>query len=59
MFDALLSTSNEGESKKIMRYAGPRMLLHNPGLALYHVFDGRKKPQTLEEFKKKKAQSSA
>jgi hypothetical protein len=47
------------KAKKIMRFAGPRMFLHSPGLALHHVFDGRKKPQTLEEFKKKKAQSSA
>jgi len=33
--------------KKVMRYAGPRMLLHHPGLALHHVWDGRKKPQKL------------
>ena len=45
--------------KKVMRYSGPRMLLHSPGLALHHAFDGRKKPQTLEEFKKKKAQGTA
>ena len=45
--------------KQIMRYSGPRMLLHSPGLALRHVFDGRKKPQTLEEFRRKKVQGSA
>jgi hypothetical protein len=33
--------------KKIMRYAGPRMLLHHPILAIHHVFDGRKKPEKL------------
>lgn len=44
--------------KKVMRYSGPRMLLHGPGLALHHAFDGRKKPQTLEEFRKKKGSSS-
>ena len=33
--------------KKTMRYSGPRMLLHHPGLALHHVWDGRKKPQKL------------
>lgn len=33
--------------KKIMRYSGPRMLLHHPGLALHHVWDGRRKPPTL------------
>jgi hypothetical protein len=45
--------------KKIMRYSGPRMLLHSPGLALRHALDGRKKPQTLKEFREKKVQSSA
>ena len=33
--------------KKIMRYSGPRMLLHHPSLALHHVWDGRTKPPTL------------
>ena len=45
--------------QKIMRYSGPRMLLHGPGLALHHAFDGRKNPQTLAEFRKKKAQVPA
>jgi hypothetical protein len=45
--------------KKIMRYSGPRLLLRSPGLALHHAFDGRKKPQTIEEFRKKKAQGPA
>lgn len=31
--------------KKIMRYAGPRMLLHHPVLALRHAVDGFKKPE--------------
>ena len=44
--------------KKIMRYSGPRLLLRSPGLALHHAFDGRKKPQTIEEFRKNKARSS-
>ena len=39
--------------KKVMRYSGPRMLLRSPGLAMHHAFDGRKKPQTIEEFRKK------
>lgn len=34
---------------KVMRYSGPRMLLHHPILALHHVFDGRKKPQSLNK----------
>jgi hypothetical protein len=33
--------------KRIMRYSGPRMLLHHPVLALHHAWDGRKKPQKL------------
>jgi hypothetical protein len=33
--------------KKVMRYSGPRMLLHHPGLALHHVWDGRTKPPKL------------
>ena len=46
------------KAKKIMRYSGPRMLLHSPRLALHHLFDGRKKPQTLKEFKEEKAKES-
>jgi len=46
------------KAKKIMRYAGPRMLLRSPGLALHHVFDGRKKPLTLKEFKEKKVKEN-
>ena len=34
---------------KVMRYSGPRMLLHTPILALHHVFDGRKKPDPLKK----------
>ncbi len=30
--------------KKIMRYSGPRMLLHHPSLALHHAVDGFKSP---------------
>jgi hypothetical protein len=33
----------------VMRYAGPRMLVHHPGLALHHVWDGRTKPPKLEK----------
>jgi len=47
------------KAKKIMRYSGPRMLLHSPLLALHHVFDGRKKPLTLIEFKEKKAKEKS
>jgi 23S rRNA C2498 (ribose-2'-O)-methylase RlmM len=34
---------------KVMRYSGPRMLLHSPVLALHHIFDGRKKPEPLKK----------
>jgi predicted amidophosphoribosyltransferase len=33
------------KARVIMRYSGPRMLLHHPGLALHHLWDGRKKPE--------------
>jgi hypothetical protein len=46
------------KAKNVMRYSGPRLLLHSPGLVLHHIFDGRKKPQTIEESRRKKAQSS-
>ena len=42
------------KTKKIMRYSGPRLIYKSPLLALHHIIDGRKKPQTLKEFKKKK-----
>ena len=47
------------KAKKIMRYSGPRMLLHSPSLALRHVLDGRKKPLTLKELREKRAKESA
>ena len=44
------------KAKTIMRYSGPRLIYRSPILSLHHVFDGRKKPLTLKEFKEKKAQ---
>lgn len=35
------------EVKKVMRYAGPRMLWHHPVLSFHHIFDGRKKPEKM------------
>jgi flavodoxin len=46
------------KAKKVMRYSGPRLLLRAPGLALHHLFDGRKKPQTIKEFKEKEFEES-
>jgi predicted amidophosphoribosyltransferase len=31
----------------MMRYAGPRMLLHHPVLAILHLMDGKRTPPTL------------
>jgi hypothetical protein len=35
--------------KQVMRYSGPRMLVHHPGLALHHAWDGRRAPPKLEK----------
>lgn len=32
----------------MMRYSGPRMLLHHPGLAVAHLADGLRKPPQLK-----------
>jgi len=31
--------------REVMRYAGPRMLLHHPVLALLHLLDGLRRPR--------------
>jgi hypothetical protein len=33
--------------RKVMRYAGPRMIYHHPIMALRHLLDGRRTPSTL------------
>jgi hypothetical protein len=33
--------------KVVMRYSGPRMLIHHPTFALHHVWDARRKAPTL------------
>jgi hypothetical protein len=38
--------------KKVMRYSGPRMLLHHPGLAMHHAVDGFRKPPKKADVKK-------
>jgi hypothetical protein len=35
--------------KAVMRYSGPRMLLHHPILALHHAIDGFKKPKKINK----------
>lgn len=37
----------------VMRYAGPRMLLRHPVLALRHLMDGKRKPPSLVRVNKK------
>ena len=34
--------------RQVMRYAGPKMLLHHPILAVYHLLDGKRKVQGLK-----------
>jgi MinD superfamily P-loop ATPase len=35
------------KAKKIMRYSGPRMLLHHPSIAMHHAWDAHRKAPTL------------
>jgi hypothetical protein len=37
----------KAKAKTVMRYSGPRMLLHHPGLSLHHAWDARRKPPVL------------
>lgn len=37
--------SNREKIKEVMRYAGPRMLLSHPILAIAHLLDGLRKPR--------------
>jgi len=37
------------KAKTVMRYSGPRMIVHHPVLALHHVWDGRREPPKLEK----------
>lgn len=34
--------------RKVMRYAGPRMIFHHPGTAVRHVIESRKEKKRLE-----------
>lgn len=42
------------EIKSVMRYSGPRMLLHHPVLALRHLLDGLKKAPGRDSLRKRK-----
>ena len=37
------------QARQIMSYAGPRLLLHHPGLALHHIWDKRRKAPTIDK----------
>ncbi|NOZ49164.1 MAG: nitrous oxide-stimulated promoter family protein [Chloroflexi bacterium] len=41
-------------TRKVMRYAGPRMLRRHPLLAILHLLDGRKKPVELSAKRHKR-----
>ena len=36
--------------RQVMRYAGPRMILFHPILAILHLLDGRRKPPVLKKL---------
>lgn len=37
--------------RTVMRYAGPRMILKHPRLAILHLLDGMRKPPSILEMK--------
>ena len=39
--------------RNVMRYAGPRMLLHHPVMALLHLLDGVRKPDLTQRDSEK------
>lgn len=39
------------EIRRVMRYAGPRMLYTHPILAIWHLWDERRKPPVRPERK--------
>lgn len=43
--------------KNMMRYSGPRMLIHHPVLAIAHLLDGRKKVNSPGKMKSKREQA--
>jgi hypothetical protein len=42
------SPTSKTKVEAIMNYAGPRMALRHPGLALHHLWDARRSPGKLE-----------
>ncbi len=51
--------SMKDEVKKVMRFAGPRMVLRHPILTVFHFIDDRRKePLTVSQKKKKGAEDN-
>ena len=46
------------QARTIMRYAGPRMLLRHPVLAIAHMLDGRREARHPRELTRKERMSS-
>lgn len=44
--------------KEVMRYSGPRMMLHSPILAVSHLVDGRNDDERIQKFLKAKAKNT-
>ncbi len=44
------SQQKKEQIKVVMRYSGPRMMFHLPGLALIHLIDGWKDKALIEKF---------
>ncbi len=44
--------------KEVMRYAGPRMILHKPVLAISHLIDGNKDEEKIQIYLENKAKKA-
>lgn len=44
--------------KEVMRYAGPRMMLHKPVLAVAHLLDGKKDEERIQAYLDRKAKKA-
>jgi len=44
--------------REVMRYAGPRMMLHKPVLAISHLMDGKKDEERIQTYLDDKAKKT-
>jgi len=44
------SPKRKEQIKEVMRFSGPRMMFHSPGLALMHLIDGWKDKALIEKY---------